>query len=189
MRDIRKRVALPEIAYIANHGLEILWEGGSWTHPAAARSRSDLKRLLRRIKRAAGGSPGPLIENKGLTASVHLRGLSPPAARRVGAIVEAAVGREAGRFRLGRGKKVLEILPDVDWDKGRGVLLLRRRRRTAAARPAVYIGDDRTDEDAFRRLSGSADTIRVGGRAKTSARRRLAGVAAVWTFLRDLSAE
>lgn len=189
MADIRRHVSLPEIAYIANHGLEIRWRGGSWIHPEAAGSKRALKDLLRKIGKAAEGVRGLLIENKGVTASIHLRGLSPASARRVRAIVGDAVGRGRGPFRLGRGKKVLEILPDVDWDKGRGVLFLQRRRRKPAGKPMVYIGDDRTDEDAFRLLGGRTVTIRVGLRGRTSARRRLPDVAAVWAFLRDIAGD
>lgn len=189
MADIRKRVTLPGIAYIANHGLEIRWGNGSWIHPEANGSKRALKGLIRKIEKAAEGVRGLLIENKGVTASIHLRGLPPASARRVRAIVGDAVGRGREPFRLGRGKKVLEILPDIDWDKGRGVLFLQRRRRKPAGKPMVYIGDDRTDEDAFRLLEGMAVTIRVGRGGRTLARRRLPDVAAVWDFLRSLSGD
>jgi alpha,alpha-trehalase len=57
-------------------------------------------------------------------------------------------------LRQMRGKKVFELQPDVAWDKGRAVLWLRET--LGLDRPPVvtiYIGDDVTDEDAFRAIS------------------------------------
>jgi trehalose 6-phosphate phosphatase len=51
----------------------------------------------------------------------------------------------------------------------------------------IFIGDDRTDEDAFRALSRNAITIHVGGRQKTRARYRLVDVEKVWRFLQIVS--
>lgn len=49
---------------------------------------------------------------------------------------------------------VLEVRPRVEWDKGRAVLFLLDQMRPPADSPVLYLGDDRTDEDAFRALRG-----------------------------------
>ncbi len=55
-------------------------------------------------------------------------------------------------------------------------------------RRLIYIGDDSTDEDAFRALRGVGTTVRVGVRAKSLAEFRLPGVGRVWALLRTISA-
>jgi trehalose 6-phosphate phosphatase len=49
---------------------------------------------------------------------------------------------------------VLEVRPRVEWDKGRAVLFLLEQMRPPEGTPILYLGDDRTDEDAFRALRG-----------------------------------
>ncbi len=75
------------------------------------------------------------------------------------------------RLRKGRGKKVFEIRPDVDWDKGRAVRWLLAH--LGLDRPGVvpvYIGDDLTDEDAFRELAGAGLAVAVRDGARDGAR-------------------
>lgn len=106
--------------------------------------------------------------------------------RPLAAIVDEEVRRSRGALVLSRGKMVLEIRPDVDWDKGHAVLELMRRTGDAASRFPIYIGDDRTDEDAFRALGDRGLSIRVGTGRQTQARHRLRSVEEVWRFLAAL---
>src|SRR5690606_19723044 len=73
------------------------------------------------------------------------------------------------------------ILPDVDWDKGRAVLhLLERFERDEPRILPLYVGDDLTDEDAFRALAGRGVTVAVrGGEPGDDARRPTAADYAV----------
>ena len=68
-------------------------------------------------------------------------------------------------LKVTRGKEVLEVRPPLDVNKGTASVLWVRRLGAAATASVVYIGDDRTDEDAFRELRAAfprAVTIRVG---------------------------
>ena len=72
------------------------------------------------------------------------------------------LGRRDG-LRLSGGKKVFELRPDIDWDKGRAVLwMIEVLGLDHADVVPVYIGDDVTDEDAFRALAGRGISIVVG---------------------------
>ncbi|MEW6118428.1 MAG: trehalose-phosphatase [Nitrospirota bacterium] len=66
-----------------------------------------------------------------------------------------------------KGKKVLELLPDIMWDKGSAVLWILRRLEDVHL--PVYVGDDVTDENAFRAIGNKGITIRVGTSKKTCA--------------------
>jgi len=71
-------------------------------------------------------------------------------------------------LRMTEGKKVWELQPDVDWDKGRAVLWLIETLKLEDALP-VYIGDDVTDEDAFRALEHRGVGIAVQDAAQPTA--------------------
>jgi trehalose 6-phosphate synthase/phosphatase len=92
----------------------------------------------------------------------------------------------------------VEARPPIGWDKGRAVLHILRARYGPAWSErvrVVYVGDDETDEDAFRFLAGLATTFRVGSAdTPTAAARRLSDVDAVralldWLASRELPAE
>ena len=58
-----------------------------------------------------------------------------------------------GRIRVSSGKKVLEIRPPIDWHKGKAVETIINEMRAFLNSEhllTIYLGDDTTDEDAFR---------------------------------------
>ncbi len=166
LRDLRRRVGIRGVFYSGNHGLEIEWRGGRRRHGPAGRFVPLIHRLAERVARRVRGIDGARIEDKGLTCSVHYRGCLASDARRVYHICEEVTGpwRARGDIRVTRGKKVYEIRPGIGWDKGKALAwMLRALWGKGRKGPAVYLGDDATDEDAFRavkRMSGLA--IRVG---------------------------
>jgi len=89
-----------------------------------------------------------------------------------------------------RDKKVLEVVPRVQWDKGKAVLwLLAKEGKIQSEEIApVYIGDDITDEDAFKALEGKGVTISVGGPKSSRAKYHLKDSEEVTAFLRRLLA-
>jgi trehalose-phosphatase len=94
-------------------------------------------------------------------------------------------------LRKAAGKKVIELRPDIPWDKGRAVLwILEALEQTGADVLPIYIGDDITDEDAFRALGGIGIGIYVSdGAAPTSADYRLRSTGEVRIILERLIAE
>ncbi len=190
VRDVRAFVRLPGLIYVGNHGCEILGRHLSFIHPQAVRAKPRLQRISRQLADALRGIPGSLVEPKGLSLSVHWRRVPPAAVRRFHRIVRDVLRPwvSSGQVRITRGKCVVEVRAPVAWDKGRAVSWLSRRLRRDRRLALCYVGDDRTDEDAFRvvnRLGGVS--VKVGG-GPTSARWRLAGPAEVRAWLRRLSA-
>jgi len=183
--DIRGLVPLDNIGFIGNHGLELVLGRRSWTHPQAKARRDALKALLSRIEKRTVRFPRIQVENKGVTGSIHLRRTDPALYPIVRKIVAESVAKSRRAFLLTEGKKVFEIRPNVDWNKGRGVLKMSRWISDGGSR-MMFIGDDRTDEDVFRALARDAVTIHVGRGRDSAARHRLADVDTVWRTLRRL---
>ncbi len=152
MADVRERAALGPIAYAGNHGMEIHGAGIERIHPQAAAARPLLERAAGRIEARLAAIGGAFLEDKGLTLSVHYR-QAPDRADEVRRVVDDAAGGEA-ELKVTAGKMVLEVRPRVEWDKGKAVLFLLDQMRPPAGAPVLYLGDDATDEDAFRALAG-----------------------------------
>lgn len=183
LADVRRCVGIEGLAYIGNHGLEARWGRRTWVHPLANKRRPALGRLLKRIEARTRRFPRLFVEDKGVTGSVHFRRLDPALVAPLRRIVAEEVRRKGGTFMVTEGKKVLEIRPDIDWDKGVGIRKLMNWLPRERGTVRIFIGDDRTDEDAFRALGGDSITIHVGRGRETRARYRLADVERVWTFL------
>ncbi len=152
LADVRARAALPGIAYAGNHGMEIEGAGLHRVHPEAAAARGELEGAAARIEANLQPIDGAFLEDKGLTLSIHYR-LAPAHAEAVREIVRSAVAGHDG-LTVTEGKMVLEVRPRVAWDKGRAVMYLLDQMRPPPDAPVLYVGDDRTDEDAFRALRG-----------------------------------
>jgi trehalose-phosphatase len=183
--DVRSRIALPELIYAGNHGLEISGDGLSFEEPTAHRAAGPLQGLALRVQELLANVPGLLVENKGLTASVHYRNTPSELWDHVAQVVRHAVASEADRFVLLPGQRVWEIRPCVSWHKGDAVNWVAAHLEDPDRRLIFFIGDDRTDEDAFASLPEGV-TIKVGHGAPTQARYLLADPAAVELFLKWL---
>lgn len=154
--DLRDRVPITGISMVGTHGVEIAHADGSVERvPGLERSDARLGGLVDRLRRATAALSGVLVEPKRHSVAVHWRLANPAAEAVAERIVDAAAG-DFPEFRVGRGKMVAEFRPAVERDKGGAVALLRVAGNGAA--PAVlYIGDDVTDEDAFRVLDRRCD--------------------------------
>lgn len=155
MADARERVGLQEIAYAGNHGMEIEGPDVRRIHEEAAAARPHLAAVVERLRRELADVDGAFVEDKHLTLSIHYRRV---ARERVGIVREAvfAAVEPQDDLVITEGKEILEVRPAVDWDKGRAVEFLLRQLAPPPGTPVIYIGDDRTDEDAFRVLVGAA---------------------------------
>jgi trehalose-phosphatase len=158
--DVRTYVGLPALYYGGNHGLEIRGPGISFRHRGAVSARAALQRLSRRIRRDLRSFPAAVLENKGLTLSVHYRRVPRPHVPRLRRLLRRLqTETSALPVRWSSGHEVREVLPRVDWNKGAAALYLMRRLRFPFA---VAVGDDSTDEDLFAALKGKGVSIRVG---------------------------
>lgn len=184
--DVRARIGLPELYYAGNHGFEIEGPAGSGIRRHLGEEfRDDIESAHAEIAAALADLPGVLIEHKGLTLSVHFR-RAPERHAEVAAAVHAALGRHP-RLREHGGKHIVEIRPDLDWHKGRAVNWLHQQLAPEAF--PIYIGDDVTDEDAFRALADYGLGVLVSASERpTAAAERVRDCTAVRTLLEKLAA-
>src|SRR5918997_931444 len=160
-------VGLPELTYVGNHGLERIVGGTPWTHPVAAAAQPAIAAALAEIENAAhmaADVPWLLVENKGVTGTIHYRLAPDPAA--AAALLEPLLRAAADRhgLRLTLGRMIFEVRPALAVNKGTAI---RELVRDLGLRGIVFFGDDVTDVDAFRALrelreAGEAATLRVG---------------------------
>lgn len=181
LADVRERVDGPSI-YAGNHGLELARNGSVAVHPVARKRAARIDRLCSILETALSSVPNCRVENKHLTGTVHFRSV-PPAAEPVGRrITREVVDRFGGdAVEISTGKRILEIGPDFPWGKGNAVELIAADEPPATT--VVYIGDDVTDESAFRAVEPDGIGIRVGGEGPSSASCRVESPAEVASFL------
>jgi len=183
LADVASRVGLPDTLYAGNHGLEIQGPGISFIEPTAAALVDPLNDLTTLVEKRLAHVPAAIVERKGLTSSVHYRNAPPELWDAIGRVMRDVVADDPDRFVLTAGHKVWEIRPRVSWHKGQAILWVLRHLGTPEKRLAIYLGDDRTDEDAFASLPDGL-TVRVGDASTpTRARYRVADPAAVERFL------
>jgi trehalose 6-phosphate phosphatase len=183
LHDIVKKLGIHGVILLTNHGFQISSGAANWVHPAAKRVEPLLVGLGRKLGRALEGVSGVLVESKKLTLSVHYRNVPKKNVRKVKGLVQSIVYPHRSDLLLTAGKKVVEIRPRVEWGKGHAVLRVLRSIRHEKTRCVVYIGDDTTDEAAFRMLPAPAVTIRVGKGGLSAAAYRVQAPSEVFRFL------
>lgn len=162
--DARRLVRVANTWVIGNHGYEIVSpEGESVVDPQVMPYRNLIAQAGRRLEPRLAAVPGVIVEDKRWTLSVHYRLADPAVLPRVRGLVEDTAN--ALGLRITHGKMVFEIRPPARVDKGTAVLTLAARlHATDPGASLVFIGDDVTDEDAFRALrlrQRNAVTVRV----------------------------
>jgi trehalose-phosphatase len=185
--DVRRRMGIEGLFYAGSHGLDIVGPGRAMAHPDAEAAAGAVDRAESALHQLVGEVPGTVIERKRFSVAAHYRMVDPAHAERVKtAAVRAAAADD--RLQARHGKMVVEILPDIAWDKGRAVAwLLEALTVDPRETLVIHIGDDETDEDAFLALAGRGLGIFVGPEANASlADLRLEDPAAVETFLEGL---
>ena len=187
--DIQKMVGIGDIAYAGSHGFDIVGPGGKHRNQEMGkRFLPILKDADRELREAVRDIPGANVEHKRFAIALHYRQVENASVDTLQQRFEDVLSRYRG-LRKGTGKKVLELRPDVDWDKGRALQYLLDALYTDSGRILpLYIGDDTTDEDAFRAINDRGISIAVGReKRRTAAHYNLRDPEEVVEFLRQLA--
>lgn len=196
LTDIKNRVGIQGITYAGNHGMEIEGPCLKFVYPRAEALRPVIRRLYSALSEALAGFQGALVEDKGITLSVHYRLVAEERVGELKRVCEEAVRglRSEGKIRTTEGKKVYEIRPSVLWDKEDAIVLLLNCWTPSTGETtslAFFLGDDLTDEGGFEvvdRRGGVSIFVGESG-SSTAARYFLRSPSEVEQFLSRLTKE
>jgi alpha,alpha-trehalase len=190
LEDLRSRVGLDCVFLAGSHGFDIAGPKG-WreTLQKGTEFLADLDGAEKALRERVEAIEGAAVERKKFSIAVHYRRVRQEEVGRVEEAVDRVLD-EQRRLHKGRGKKVLRLQPAIDWDKGHAVdWLLERLELDRQGVLPIYLGDDVTDEDAFRSLAGRGITVAVrDGERRTAADLALADPDDVRRFLEWLCA-
>ena len=154
LKDVRSLVKVHDIFYAGSHGFDIAgpddWhtinQQGKKFLPVLKTAEKEINDRLKNIQ-------GARVERKKFSIAAHYREVPAEKADLVEKAVDEVLAKHP-ELRKGYGKKVYEMQPDIDWDKGKALLwLLDKLNLDNPDVLPFYIGDDITDEDAFEVLA------------------------------------
>jgi len=161
LSNIKRLLGVSNIYYIGNHGIEAKGPGGFRYVYGPARRVSSIIQKCHSILKKRIRFKGTALENKKYTLSLHYRGAKrkdvPLIKKSFFKIVESFT--KCGKLKITKGKEVLEVRPNINWNKG-SILLWVMKDFPKSTLP-FCIGDDKTDEDAFKALGGKGISILV----------------------------
>mgnify|MGYP001214346701 CR=1 FL=1 len=187
--DVARLVGLPGLIYAGSHGFDIAGPASlQIRHTQGLAFAGAVQRAAERLRAAIAPIAGALVEPKAFAVAVHYRQVPAKMVPAVEAAVDGVLG-EVPELHKTLGKKVFELRPRLDWDKGKALLwLLDAMKLDGDDVLPFYLGDDVTDEDAFAAIAGRGIGILVGYPAwKTAARYVLDGPEQVRHFLERLA--
>lgn len=161
---VQRLMGLDGLVVAGSHGFDI-WhpERGTLVHEAASGYEVLIAEITERIEQDVGGLDGVEVEPKRASVAVHYRRAADPARGQVSDLVEKLLAERPDELKVTPGKMVYEVQPKLDWHKGAAVCyLLDALGLTGEAVVPLYLGDDVTDEDAFRALKGLGVALYVG---------------------------
>jgi len=182
--DITKMVGVEGLTFAGNHGLEIRGPAlESFRHPDIPHYQKRLTHLAQSLEEIC--IEGTWVEHKNASLTFHYR--EAEEADHEMLIEKTRLVIQQAGFQARAAHCAVEARPPIGWDKGHAVLHVLRMKYGPAWSERIrtlYVGDDETDEDAFRVLSGLGITFRVGGEVSPPrASRALPSVSAVQTLL------
>ena len=191
LKDIKRMVGLERIIYVGNHGLEIEGSKIKFESQISSQLFSIIRNLKEELTNKLSKIKGIFVEDKDVTLSVHYRLATRSSYLLAKKIIEEVIQPflVRNKIKVSYGKKVIEIKPPVQWNKGRVVAwLLARQTFILGDHPImpIYLGDDVTDEDAFGMLKNKGLTIYVGKPKKSQAKYYLKDTREVFEFLKKI---
>lgn len=165
--NVAEKIALPNVTYAGNHGLEINYPNGTQWHyavPAAVQAKYEL--IVAELTALTVENAGAWLENKAASMTFHYRELPVAEHARIHAAAEAII--LAHGYIANKAHCAVEAKPPVHWNKGEAAVQILRERfgdQWAQRTRAVFAGDDVTDEDAMRSLQGVGRSFRVSANA------------------------
>jgi alpha,alpha-trehalase len=168
LNDIKSLVGIKGIHYAGSHGYEIEGPCIKMEYEGALKFVKTFDILEREITKQLENVKGALVERKKFSIALHYRNVSESEAHLVENAADEAV-KKYPKLRKSYGKKVYELQPDLQWNKGKALeWLMQKLHIQKMGSKVFYIGDDITDEDAFSAIKTYGIGILVGAEARTT---------------------
>ncbi|MCK5582423.1 MAG: trehalose-phosphatase, partial [Elusimicrobiales bacterium] len=166
--DVENLVGIKELLYAGNHGFDIKGRDLELVMPQVQKFTPLIEKITERLNLKLSSIEGVIIEKKKFSAAVHYRLVNEEDFLEIKQEVESILSREPS-LRVMNGKKVFELLPELDWDKGKALMWIMKALNISwDTHNVIYIGDDTTDENAFRILKTRGAGILVSSKAIAS---------------------
>ena len=166
--DVEKLVGIKGLVYAGSHGFDICGPGISMIEPRAKEAIPLISEITKQLSKGLSDIPGILVEEKKFSVAVHYRLVDQQHLPKIKNSLNKII-QDNQSLRIMSGKKVFEILPKIDWDKGRAIRWVMQAMKISwTDTSVVYIGDDTTDEDAFRIVRTRGTGILVADQPKES---------------------
>jgi len=188
LSDVRNRVGLKGIYYVGNHGLEVFVPKHGSKGLVSSKIFQQLGGIRDRLNRQLGDVKGAVLEDKGCILALHYRNVDPRCVPPILMELKKEIKSSMSPLALGFGKYVFEVRPKSPVNKGIVILELLSQAGQDGLLP-LYIGDDQTDEDAFRALKRLGITVLVGFPRLSSAQYYLKDPLEVFQFLKIIQKE
>ncbi len=145
--EVKDMMAIDGMVYIGNHGLERWTEGHAELLPKARDCSGVVKAALEEITPLLAAIEGIIIQDKGITATIHYRLCPDPQLAERQILAAVANSPRSRGLRVMREKMAIDLLPPVEANKGTATLRLIQDYDLSGG---VYLGDDITDIESFR---------------------------------------
>jgi trehalose-phosphatase len=188
LKDIKNKVRLKNIIYVGVHGFQI--EGQNLKNFIPKGFFRTLEIIRDELKKKIHLFEGVILEDKDVSLALHYRLVKKEKVTHLKDIFKNIISSYLinKKIKLKTGRKVLEILPFLSWDKGKVVKLLLKKEISLNNKEVfpIYMGDDKTDEDAFRVLKRKGLAVSIGRIKNSFAEYYLKNPSEVKEFLKKL---
>ncbi|MDO8870878.1 MAG: trehalose-phosphatase [Methanobacteriaceae archaeon] len=150
VNDARAMVGIEDILYVGNHGLEYFFDGQYSVAEEVEKYLHQIEQSADQLNIELGDIEGILFEDKGICYSIHYRQCNDGEVVRKKILNSLKNGPESKNLQISEGRKLVEIKPPLGFDKG---VILHRIIEKHDLNKVIYLGDDITDLDAFKKLS------------------------------------
>jgi trehalose 6-phosphate phosphatase len=185
LADLKAKVGVDAVFYAGSHGFEITGPGDlELQYEEGQKILPQLDHAERALKQKLEGIKGCMVERKKYAIAVHYRKVADENLNVVKNIVHDLVESQ-DNLKIGKGKMILELKPDLDWHKGKALNWLVEKLELNTERyKYIFFGDDITDEDALKVVRENGIGILIGTHGqKTYANYRLEESDDVYQFL------
>lgn len=160
--DVQQLVGIPELYYAGSHGFEISAGDKHMVIEEAEKLIPHVKTLTDAFKEKTAHIDGALVEPKKFSLALHYRLVKNEEDVKLMRDLAREYVRRYHGFKILNGKKVFEIMPDILWNKGKALRwMMEAGGIDWDGNHIVYVGDDITDEFAFRTVRGRGTGIVV----------------------------